>query len=309
MRILTIGAGAVGGYFGGRLVEAGRDVTFLVRGQRAEQMHKNGLRILSAHGDLNVRPRAITAEQIAGTYDLILLAVKSYALEAAMNDFSRAVGPATVILPALNGMRHMEILSARFGSDRLFGGVCRVAAEIDGDGRIRQLAEFQSLSYGEIDGSRTPRLEQAGLVLSGSGFDASISEHIVQDMWDKWVQLAALGAINSLFRGSVGQIVSVAGGAGLCLMLLHECEAIARACRYPPSRSLLERLAAELTAQGSPMTSSMYRDLKRGLPVEAEPIVGDLLERGRRHDVKAPLLEAAFVNLSVYQRAREQKAV
>jgi len=307
MRILTIGAGAVGGYFGGRLLEAGRDVTFLVRAQRAGQMHKNGLRILSPHGDLNLRPRAITAEQITETYDLILLAVKSYGLEAAMRDFSPAVGTTTMILPALNGMRHMDVLSARFGSNRVLGGVCRVAAEIDGEGSVRQLAEFQSLSYGEIDGVRTPRLEQADMVLRGAGFDASVSAHILQDMWDKWVQLAALGAINCLFRGSIGQIVAVAGGADLCLALLRECEAIARASGYPPPQSLLERLATDLTAQGLPMTSSMYRDLMRGLPVEADTIVGDLLARGRQHGVQAPLLEAAFVNLSVYQREREPK--
>jgi 2-dehydropantoate 2-reductase len=304
MRILVVGAGAVGGYFGGRLVEAGRDVSFLVRAGRAEQMQTDGLQIVSPHGNLTLHPKAITAEQIAGAYDLILLGVKSYALTAAMDDFSAAVGSETMILPVLNGMRHIDLLAARFDKHSVLGGVCRVATEIDETGRISQLADFQSLSYGELDGSRTPRIEQLDTALSGAGFDSSISDRIVPDMWQKWVQLSSLGAINCLLRGSVGQVVAIPRGADLCLALLGECAGIAQACGYPQSDAFLGRLTADFTTQGSPMTSSMYRDFKKGLPVEVDTILGDLLERGRHHGLKTPLLEAAFVNLSIYQQER-----
>jgi 2-dehydropantoate 2-reductase len=304
MRILVVGAGAVGGYFGGRLVAAGRDVTFLVRARRVGQMQTDGLQIVSPHGDLTLHPKAITAEQLAGVYDLILLGVKSYTLTAAMDDFSPAVGPETMILPVLNGMRHIDLLAARFGKRPVLGGVCRVATEIDEAGRIKQLADFQSLSYGELDGSRTPRIQQLDAALSGAAFDTSISDHIVADMWEKWVQLATLGAINCLLRGSIGQVVAIPGGADLCLALLGECAGIAQACGYPQSDAFLARQTADLTSHGAPMTSSMYRDFKKGMPVEVDTILGDLLERGRHQGLKTPLLEAAFVNLSIYQQER-----
>ena len=305
MRILVVGAGAVGGYFGGRLAEAGRDVTFLVRARRAEEIKSRGLQILSSHGDLTLHPAVINAQQIAGPYDLIFLSVKSFALAGAMDDFSAAVGPRTMILPVLNGMQHIDILTSRFGKVCVLGGVCLVATEIDEAGRVQQLADFQSLLYGEIDGPSTPRLRLADESLQGGGFDASISEHIVRDMWQKWVQLATLGAINCLLRGSIGQIAAIPGSAGVCLSILHECVRVAEASGYPQTSAFLERQKADLTSQGSIMTSSMYRDLKRGLPIEADTILGDLFRRGQQQGLKTPLLEAAFANVTVYQRQRE----
>src|SRR3984885_13819708 len=129
MQILVVGAGAVGGYFGARLAQAGRDVTFLVRARRAEEIKAHGLQILSPHGDLTLHPETLTSEKINKPYDLILLAVKSYTLSSAMSDFALAVGPETMILPALNGMRHIDLLIARFGQRVVLGGVCLVAAE------------------------------------------------------------------------------------------------------------------------------------------------------------------------------------
>jgi 2-dehydropantoate 2-reductase len=302
MRILVVGAGAVGGYFGGRLAEAGREVTFLVRAPRAKDMETRGLQIVSPHGNLTLYPAVITAEEITSPYDLIFLGVKSYSLDRAMEDFAPAVGAGTMILPVLNGMRHMDLLAERFGARSLLGGVCIVATELDAEGRIRQLADFQSLAYGEMDSQRTPRVESANAALSGAGFDAAISDHIQQDMWQKWVQLATLGAINCLLRGNIGQIVAIPGGSELCLSILAECAGIAAACGHPQTEAFLERQKSALTADGSPMTSSMYRDLKKGLPVEVDTILGDLLRRGQRLALKTPLLEAAFVNLSIYQQ-------
>lgn len=309
MRILVVGAGAVGGYFGARLVEAGRDVTFLVRARRGAEMKASGLQILSPHGNLTLHPETIAAERITGPYDLILLGVKSYAISGAMDDFSPAVGSETMILPVLNGMRHIDILTGRFGKRCVLGGVCRVATEIDEQGRIQQLADFQSLDYGEIDDPTSPRLQALDATLRGAGFEAAVSEHIIEDMWQKWVQLATLGAINCLLRGNIGQIAAVPGGSGLCLSILSECADIANACGYPQADAFLEKQTADLTTQGSPMTSSMYRDLKKGLPVEADTILGDLLHRGQPYGLKTPLLEAAFVNLSIYRHERDREKI
>jgi 2-dehydropantoate 2-reductase len=183
MRILVVGAGAVGGYFGGRLIQAGRDVTFLVLPRRAEEIRAQGLRILSPmHGDFTVRPKTITAAQIASPYDVIFLSVKSYGLAAAIDDFAPAVGPPTAIIPVLNGMHHMDALAQRFGEHAVLGGVCYVSTEIDSQGRIIQLAGFQSLTYGEPDRKKTARIEAVHQEFSGAGFEAAISGDISRDM-------------------------------------------------------------------------------------------------------------------------------
>lgn len=302
MRILIVGAGAVGGYFGARLAEAGRDVTFLVRAKRAEELKAKGLRIVSRFGNLSLDPKTITADRIRGPYDVILLSVKSYSLPAAMNDFAPAMGPETMIFPVLNGMRHIDMLMERFGKEAVLGGVCMVSTEVDDEGRIRQLTDFQRLIYGELDGRSTPRLQKLEETLGGAGFDVSGSASILRDMWQKWVQLATLGALTCLLRGNVGEILAIPGGADIARMALDESSSIASACGYPQSDAFLQNQAAKLMAEGSPLTSSMYRDLKKGAPVEVDTILGDLLERGRNHGLAAPILGAAYVNLSMYQR-------
>ncbi len=301
MRILIVGAGAVGGYFGGRLAQAGRNVTFLVRPSRAKQLCRDGLRIISPHGDAVLTPKLVSAEEIDTPYDLVLLSVKAYALEAAMNDFAAAVGPETMIFPVLNGMRHVDLLTKRFGEHPVIGGVCQIASEIDDKGRIVQLADFQQLVYGERNRESTPRLKALDATLQGAGFNARLSTDIMQEMWEKWVQLASLGAITCLMRGTIGEIVDAPGGADLSLKVLDESAAVATACGYKPSEALLSRHAGVLTAPGSSLTSSMYRDLRKGAPVEADHILGDFIQRGDAHKVATPLLKAAFINLRIYQ--------
>jgi len=294
MRTLIVGAGAVGGYFGGRLAQAGRDVTFLVRPSRAKQLGRDGLRIISPHGDVVLTPKLVSAEEIDTPYDLVFLSVKAYALEAAMNDFAGAVGPETMILPVLNGMCHVDLLTKRFGEHPVVGGVCLVA-------------NFQQLVYGERNGETTPRLQTLDATLQGAGFDARLSTDIMQAMWEKWVQLASLGAITCLMRGTIGEIVAAPGGAELSTDVLNESAAVATACDHKPSEDFLSRNAAAMTAPGSSLTSSMYRDLRKGAPVEADHILGDFIERGSAHGVATPLLKAALVNLRVYQEGLSKR--
>ena len=305
MRILIVGAGAVGGYFGGRLAQAGRDVTFLVRPKRAEQIQAQGLRILSPyHGDFTVRPKTITKAQIASPYDIIFLSVKSYGLAAAIDDFAPAVGPQTVIIPSLNGMSHIDALTKKFGENAVLGGVCYVATEVDSQGRIVQLAGFQSINYGELNGKQTPRIEAVDQFFRGAGFDAAISANIVPDMWEKWVFLASVGSITCLLNGNIGEIVAVPGGAHLSLTALGECAAIASVCGYPLPEKFLAEKSSQLTAPDSTLTSSMYRDRKDQAPVEVDSILGDLIERGWKHGLSSPLVLAAFVSLTIYERGR-----
>ncbi len=229
-----------------------------------------------------------------------MLSVKSYALAAAIDDFAPSVGPQTVIIPVLNGMQHMDALRQRFGEKSVLGGGCFVATEIDAQGRIIQLADFQNLTYGELDGKMTSRIEAVHDAFRGAGFDTAI----LRDMWQKWVWLASVGAVTCLLNGSIGEIAAVPGGAELTLSVFHECTSIAGACGYPLSETFLAEKSPQLTAPGSPLTTSMYRDLKDQAPVEVESILGDLIERGRKQGVSAPLLQAAFVRLTIYQQGR-----
>ncbi|MHB8883823.1 MAG: 2-dehydropantoate 2-reductase [Methylovirgula sp.] len=304
MRLLVVGAGATGGYFGGRLAEAGRDVTFLVRPGRAAHLRQHGLRIISPHGDVSFAPQLVTADRIAGSYDVVLLTVKAFALDAALEDLAPAVGPQTMILPVLNGMKHMDALAARFGAKAVIGGVCKVAATIDSDGRIMQLAKFQELAYGEMDGAISDRMKELDTFMQGAGFNAHLSSMIAREMWEKWVFLAGLGAITCLMRGTIGETAAAPGGTEFVHRLLAEIGAIAAASGFAPGDKFLADTATALTLQGSPLTSSMYRDLQNGSAIEADQIIGDLLARGRQAGVQAPLLSAAYTHLCVYQKRR-----
>ncbi|MGC2401357.1 MAG: ketopantoate reductase family protein, partial [Acidobacteriaceae bacterium] len=304
MRILVIGSGAVGGYFGGRLADAGRDVTFLVHARHLEAIRKDGLHIVSPHGNSIIHPKLILADQIAGSYDLLILSVKAYSLEPALNDCAPAVGPGTMILPLLNGMRHIDLLVGRFGEDSVVGGVCLIAAEVSADGRIVQLTDIHRLVYGERNGGISPRMETLDRMMNGAVFEGRISANVVQEMWEKWVMLASLGGSTCLLRGNIGEIEAVPGGADLARAILAECSEISRSSGYPPGASFLSRTVKMITTPGSSLTSSMYRDMTRNAPVEVEQILGDLVERAHRLGVAVPLLEAACANLRVYEARR-----
>jgi 2-dehydropantoate 2-reductase len=301
MRLLVVGAGSTGGYFGGRLAQAGRDVTFLVRPKRAEQLQAEGLQIVSPHGDVALTPKLVTADKLAAPFDAVLLTVKAFSLAAVLDDFAPAVGPDTMIMPVLNGMKHIDLLAARFGEKAVVGGVCKVATTLDDQGRIVQLAKFQELAYGEMSGAASARTEKLDVFMQDAGFNARLSPTIEHEMWEKWVLLATLGGVTCLMRGTIGEIEAVPGGAAFVLAFLDEVVAVATAAGHEPNPDFVSGTRASFTSKGSAQTSSMYRDLQKGYPVEAEQILGDLLARAQRLGVPAPLVAAAFSNLSIYQ--------
>ena len=300
MRILVIGAGATGGLFGARLATAGRDVTFLVRPKRAELLRERGLRVHGAGQDLVIEPKLLVAGEIDETYDVILVSVKAAGIDRAIEDFAPAVGPETLIMPFLNGMRHLDALDKRFGADRVLGGVVRVQTTVDANGDILRVGPLEDMVYGARAGTSPSRLTELHETLSGAGFPATLSEHIDADMWTKWVFIASLGGENCLLRGTVGEIVA-AGGAKFAAELVNECAAVAAAAGYPLPQQVHDGLSASATAEGSPAGTSMYRDLSNGYPTEAEHLLGDLLDRARQFDVRTPLLELATVSMRIYE--------
>jgi 2-dehydropantoate 2-reductase len=305
MRTLVVGAGATGGFFGARLVQAGRDVTFLVRPGRRSALEANGLRVHGLGRDDTVKPKLVTAAEIAGPYDLVLLSVKATALRAALADMAAAVGEGTAIVPFLNGMAHLDALNERFGAERVLGGVIFVATTLGPDGDIVQLAPFARMSLGEQSGGTSARATAAGAELDGAGFEVSVVPDIMAAMWHKWVFIATIGALTCLMRGTVGEIVAVPGGADLGPAILAEAAAVSAAAGYPVPADSLASTTATVTAAGSSFASSMYRDVTDGQPVEAEQILGDLTGRARRLGVATPLLDLATTQLRVYQHRRD----
>ncbi|MDP9010395.1 MAG: ketopantoate reductase family protein [Pseudomonadota bacterium] len=306
MRILIVGAGAIGGYFGARLIAAARDVTFLVRPRRAEQL-RNGLKVTSPLGDLDLpTPPVTTAETLRGFYDLVILSSKSYDLEASIHDFAPAVGPSSQILPLLNGLRHLDVLDARFGAGRVLGGLARISSTLDAEGRIHQLGTFNALAFGSRNRGSESNIEEIADALRVPGFDAHLSANILHEMWEKWVFIAAAAATTSLMRATVGDIVA-AGAQNIPTGLLQECSAIAAANGFAPREAAMNMGISILTAPGSLFTASMLRDIEQGSRIEADHIVGDLLKRSPG-SVHSPLLATAYAHLRAYEERRKREA-
>jgi 2-dehydropantoate 2-reductase len=305
MRSLVLGAGSIGGYFGGRLLEARRDVTFLVRERRALELATEGLVIRSRLGNATIpRPPAVTADRLREHFDVVLLTCKAYDLPDAMASFGPAVGPQTMIVPLLNGMRHLEMLDDRFGRARVLGGKCVIAATLNERHEIVHLNDTHELSFGERDGGASDRVKELAGAFAGANLKARLSEAIVQEMWEKWVFIATCAGINCLMRADIGDIMRAA--PELPTRLLDECAEVAAAQGFRPSPRSLEQCRAILTKPDSRLTASMLRDIERGSRTEGDHIVGDLLCRA---DGRAGLiLEIVYSHLKAYEarRSREQ---
>jgi 2-dehydropantoate 2-reductase len=305
MRILVVGAGAIGGYFGGRMLASGGDVTFLVRPRRASELAAAGLVIKSPNGDVTLNnPPTVQADRLAEKFDVVLLSCKAFDLDDAIKSFAPAVGPQTAIIPLLNGMLHLDMLDGKFGRERVLGGLCAIAVTLNEQREVVHLQPMQSLTFGERDGTLSDRVRAIAETMAGGKFGSVASEHIIQDMWEKWVFLASLAASTCLMRSSIGHILAAPGGRDFILGMLDECGAVAAAEGYAPRAPFLERTRGMLTAEGSPMTASMFRDIKAGAAVEADHVIGDLIQRGDAAKVPVPRLRTAYTHLKAYENQR-----
>ena len=307
MRILVLGAGGIGGYFGGRLAAAGVDVSFLVRPRRAAQLARDGLVVKSPLGDLALPVKTVSRDTAGTGYEAILLSCKAYDLDDAI-DTIRAAAPGALIIPMLNGMLHMDRLDREFGAGSVLGGVARIGATLDADGTVRHLTPGVGFILGERDAALRARVAALTAELAKGGFAPNHSEAITQDMWQKFVFLCSIAAMCCLMRAGVAKIVATEDGAALMLEMLEDCAAVAAGAGYPPSEGFMTNARRMLTDPKSPNAPSMLRDLNAGSQVEAAHIVGDMLARSKALESaggrKSVLLRAAYAHLQVYQAAR-----
>lgn len=293
MRILVVGAGATGGAFGARLQEAGRDVTFLVRERRAEKLRRDGLRFISPDGDRTLPVQVATADEAGEPFDLVIIAVKATGLDAALRDVLPFIGAETMVLPFLNGMRHVDLIR-ELPRGKPMGGLVKIVATLDDDASVVQMTAMATLTIGTFDGAPVP--DALVDLLRVPGIDLTVSTTVLQALWDKWAFIAAAGIVTCLFRNAVGNILE-AGGRRHIDAVIAETEAVAGAAGYSTTATSHEQSVQLLTEPGSAFTSSLYRDVAAGNATETEHILGDLQDRARRLAVATPLLDLALVQL------------
>ncbi len=309
MKILVLGAGAMGGYYGARLMQAGADVTFLVRPRRAQALARDGLTVRSELGDFRAAVKTVLAEHAKADYDLVLLACKTYDLDSAMAALGPALsasgGKRAAILPLLNGLRAYETLDARYGRDRVLGGVSYIATTLDAAGAVVHQGAVDRLIVGA-------RAESAqGLASAFHAFAAStpgtreLSPAIDQALWNKWVMISAGALMTCLMRGTVGEIVRTVDGRALMQQAMDECAAVARLSGHALPEPVTQAMAARLLDENSAWAASMMRDIAQGAPrLEAYDIVGDMAQRAARMGHAVPLARIAYSHLQVYEAQR-----
>lgn len=303
MRVLVLGAGGIGGYFGGRLAAAGVDVRFLVRPKRAAQIVSTGLVIKSPLGDLATCVSTVT--EAPPPVDAVLLACKAYDLDGAMDAIAPAVGTSTWIVPLLNGVRHLERLDARFGAERILGGLCHIGVALGAGGEILHLNTAERLALG----ARTNSQQDVAFALHGllerGGFAPVLSQDILQEMWEKFVFLATYAGMTTLMRAPIGAILQAADGKALIRRMLGECVATAASAGHIPSQAAFSQMLATLTEHGSSGTASMLRDMLRDGPTEHKHIMGDMLRRAREAELDTPLLSVSLAHMQAYDVTRD----
>jgi 2-dehydropantoate 2-reductase len=305
MRFLILGAGALGGYFGGMLIKAGADVTFLVRPARAAQLRRDGLVVKTQDGgELRTQVRAVQQSQLDGTYDVVLLSCKAYDLDGAMDAIAPAVGEQSVIVPVLNGVRHIDVLTDRFGPGRVLGGLTVINAALMPDGTIQQSqVRVNITAIGELDGRSSSRCTAIKTALEAGGIPVQVTENILVMMWEKFFGFACSATIASLSRSRAGVIARAADGASFVSAVIGECTRVVTAVGYPPLPALdtAGQIRGLFSQPNSTYGPSMLIDMEDNRPTEGEHTIGDLAERAVRVGVSAPLLSAARCNLQTYE--------
>lgn len=303
MRILVVGAGAIGGYYGARLQQAGADVTFLVRPRRAAWLASNGLQVRSALGDFTGPVATVSRENLKAGYDLVVLSCKAYDLDATLQDIEPAMGGGAAVLPYLNGLSVYDRLDGLFGRDRVLGGVAYIAVMLDPQGVVRHLGDTDVVVTGARSDASAPVAQAFHALIAQSSGARNLSPDVGHALWNKWVMLASGAMMTCLMRGTVGEILATRDGTALMHRAMAECRAVAAAEGAGLSADDVQRLEARLLDTQSTWAASMMRDIAQDAPrIEAQAIVGNMLERAERHGVEATLLRTAYCHLQVYER-------
>ena len=301
MKILVLGVGGIGGFFGGYLHEIGADVTFLVRPKRKALLQADGLKIISPLGNLSLNPKLVLVDELKPVYDIILISCKTYDLDQAIIDLRPTKGRG-LIIPFLNGVTHMKKLDEEFGQDNVMGGVAHISSTVNKDGTIEHFSEFKKLTFGNRDLSKNNALKEFAEVCAKTQFDMTLSDDINLDLWKKWVFISTVAGATTLFSCSLGEIVKSDFGKQIIIDLFNECRSIAKLYKYDYEDSEADIILKTITTPGSPIKASMQRDVEKKSFTEHEQIFGDLINKGQKYSFDCPILMSCYVRMNVYQR-------
>lgn len=307
MRILVVGAGAIGGYFGGRLLEKGEDVTFLVREKRRKQLEEYGLVIDSVHGGITLHPKTICAGERTEPFECIMLTTKAYHLSAVIEDIRPFVNDDTMILPLLNGISHLDLLIKEFGDRQVLGGLCFIETTLAENGKVVQTSPIHNLVYGERNGEETDRITRLRTTFSNTKASFVYSENIVKEMWHKYLFISLLSGATTIMRSPIGPIRETASGYDALRGIVTEVVAIMEKIGAPVGYDLIDVQLNKVNDMGYTMKSSMLRDMEKGLPTEADHFFKYLLLHAEENGTHTPYLQLIYANIKVYEKKLQQE--
>ena len=305
MRFLVLGAGALGGYYGGLLHKGGADVTFLLRPNTARRLTSNGLRIKLEDGLYTAPVKIKTTHDLSESFDVIILTCKSYDLDDALEAISPAVGSESAILPILNGVNHIELLADRFGEEKILGGVTQFLVNQGEDGTI--LPTFhgsggQKTLFGEVTGGRSKRCDAILEAMRINMPDAVISEDIMKELWMKVSGAGPSFAVAALLQNRAGSVAETEMGRSVVSAIYEESALVCSAKGYPPADGVKTILVENLWGKkGSDYGPSLLADIENKRKTEGQHVIGDLVRRGKKHNLRTPLLEAALCKIELYE--------
>ena len=302
MRVLVLGAGAVGGYFGGRMAEAGMDVTFLVREKKKRKLEKKGLIIKSPKGDFASSPNLVTINKLESIYDVILFTNKAYDLDEILRP-PFPVKDGAIIIPLLNGYAHMEQLRNKFPKARLFGGIAHIFSTLNEEGEIHHFNDIHSLTFGHLSKADETVGRRFFDSCSSANFSIKYSDNIIVDLWHKWVLITTVAGATTLFNATIGEIASTEHGISFITALHDECINIAKSEKIQLRDDDLAQQRRFLSDKESTWNSSMRRDMANKSKIECAHIFLELIKISDKNNILCPSLKTVMINSEIYMNS------
>ena len=298
MKILILGAGAIGGFFGAHLMKSGANVSFLVREKRKDELKKSGINIFSINGELKVNPKLLDKNLSGQHFDVIILTNKSYDLIESIREIKPYVNK-TVIIPLLNGMAHYEILDKEFGKEKIFGGTAYISTAMNNYGSIQQITSRASIKFGPRTQKNINIANEFYEICKETEFECDFSDHIELELWRKYVLIGATAASTVLFQKPLGEICSTTYGKSLIIEIHEECKKIVLSKGYDIGIEATNYNLKLITDKDSLLKASMLRDFESGKKTECEHILGYLIELAERNNLQCDLIKAAHTRIQV----------
>ena len=303
MKILIMGTGGVGGYYGGLLAQQGNQVTFIARGAHLDAIQGKGLQVKSLHGDFTVSPASATEDPAkVGPVDLILFCVKTYNTDEAVQAIIPVVGPQTSVLSLQNGVDATERIGKVVEVEHVLGGATWLSSAVESPGVIKQISQFRRIVFGELGGGRSERIQSIYEVLNQTGIAVEISEEIQKILWTKFVFISAASAFGSLTRLPMGDYRSIPETRRLISGIMQEVEALARAQGIALEADVVQKSLDFMDNAAPHIKPSMQLDVESGRRTELESMVGVIGRKGRELDVPTPVADYVYGSLLPVER-------